>query len=68
MINYENRDPLTTTVTTDHEEIDINPIEVFQNMLENNLEDEDFEYVQIRLNEIIAKLDVRRSLLVKGKA
>ena len=57
MINYENRDPLTTTVTTDHEEIDINPIEVFQNMLENNLEDEDFEYVQIRLNEIIAKLD-----------
>ena len=57
MINYENRDPLTTTVTKDHEEIDINPIEVFQNMLENNLEDEDFEYVQIRLNEIIAKLD-----------
>ena len=57
MINYENRDPLTTTVTKDHEEIDINPIEVFQNMLENNLEDEDFEYVQIRMNEIIAKLD-----------
>jgi hypothetical protein len=57
MINYENRDPETTTVSKDHEEIDINPIVVFRNMLENNLEDEDLEYVLTRLDEIISKLD-----------
>ena len=56
-MNYENRDPETTIMFSDNGDVEVNPIEIFENMLENTFEDEDLEFVMSRFQEICDKID-----------